>query len=79
MLRVATLEYLPATAANLKSLSLTERHPTARVIERSAGQDERARQVGRHPDLTTTTTPAPRAHETRVWYARQTKLGHSWQ
>jgi len=31
-LRVVTLEYLPATAANLQSLSLTARHPGARVV-----------------------------------------------
>jgi hypothetical protein len=31
-LRVETLEYLPPTAANLASLSLTARHPNARVV-----------------------------------------------
>lgn len=31
-LRVITLEYLPASAANLRSLSLTARYPTARVV-----------------------------------------------
>jgi hypothetical protein len=31
-LRVVTLEYLPATSANLQSLSLTARHPTASVV-----------------------------------------------
>jgi len=31
-LRVVTLEYLPATQANLQSLSLTSRHPGARVV-----------------------------------------------
>jgi hypothetical protein len=31
-LRVVTLEYLPATQANLQSLSLTARHPGARVV-----------------------------------------------
>jgi hypothetical protein len=31
-LRVVTLEYLPATAANLQSLSLTARHPGAQIV-----------------------------------------------
>jgi hypothetical protein len=35
-LRVVTLEYLPATQANLQSLSLTSRHPGARVVAGSA-------------------------------------------
>lgn len=31
-LRVVAFEYLPETAANLRNLSLTDRHPTARVV-----------------------------------------------
>lgn len=41
-LRVVAFEYLPETAANLRNLSLTGRHPTARVVRASS-----ARKVGK--------------------------------
>jgi hypothetical protein len=37
-LRVVTLEYLPATPANLQSLSLTARHPGATVVHSGPGK-----------------------------------------
>lgn len=37
-LRVVTLEYLPATPANLQLLSLTKRHPGARVVTGGPGK-----------------------------------------
>ena len=37
-LRVVTLEYLPATPANLQSLSLTARHPGAAVVHSGPGK-----------------------------------------
>jgi hypothetical protein len=37
-LRVVTLEYLPATPANLQSLSLTARHPGAAVVHTGPGK-----------------------------------------
>ncbi len=37
-LQVVTLEYLPATPANLQSLSLTARHPTAVIVTDGAGK-----------------------------------------
>jgi hypothetical protein len=39
-LRVVTMEYLPANAANLEVLSLTARHPTARVVADRAGKSK---------------------------------------